>query len=161
MTGIPPMTAIFASVRSFCVASTPPPRDNGRKMASHTVALSSAPSSGALPLLLVVQGGEESTVPITRTPFTIGRKADRDLVIADPRVSREHAELVLEGSDIFLVDLESKHGSYVNGERVKRRKLERNDRLDFGASDAAFALFDPQRGTATSASSGTGAREFL
>src|SRR5215471_6110927 len=155
MTGIPPMTAIFASVRSFCVASTPPPRDNGRKMASHTVALSSAPSSGALPLLLVVQGGEESTVPITRSPFTIGRKADRDLVIADPRVSREHAQLVLEGPDIFVHDLGSKHGTFVNGERVERQKLIRNDRIDFGASDAAYAIFSPER------SSSTGVREFL
>src|SRR5215467_3131093 len=96
----------------------------------------SAPVTGALPILLFVQGTEERSIPIARTPFTIGRKADRDLVIADPRVSREHAQLVLEGNEIYLVDLDSKHGSYVNGERVKRRKLERNDRLDFGASDA-------------------------
>ena len=112
-------------------------------------------------MLLFIQGTEERSIPVARTPFTIGRKADRDLVIADPRVSREHAELVLEGSDIYLVDLESKHGSYVNGERVKRRKLERNDRLDFGASDAAFALFDPQRSATSASGSGTGAREFL
>ena len=112
-------------------------------------------SSGALPLLLVVQGGEERTVPVARTPFTIGRKPDRDLVIADPRVSREHAQLVLEGADIFIHDLGSKHGTFVNGERVEHRKLARNDRLDFGASDAAYAIFSPER------SSSTGVREFL
>jgi sigma-B regulation protein RsbU (phosphoserine phosphatase) len=117
--------------------------------------MSPAPSSGALPLLLVVQGGEESTVPITRSPFTIGRKADRDLVIADPRVSREHAQLVLEGPDIFIHDLGSKHGTFVNGERVERHRLIRNDRIDFGASDAAYAIFSPER------SSSTGVREFL
>ena len=119
------------------------------------VAASPASAAGALPVLIVVQGQEERGLPISRTPFTIGRKADRDLVIADPRVSREHAQIVLEGNSLFIQDLGSKHGTYVNGERVERRQLNRNDRIDFGAEDTAYAVFDPER------HSTSGVREFL
>ncbi|HZU22887.1 MAG TPA: SpoIIE family protein phosphatase [Terriglobales bacterium] len=112
-------------------------------------------SSGSLPTLVVVQGHEEVNLPISRTPFTIGRKTDRDLVISDPRISREHAQIVLEGTKLFLQDLGSKHGTYVNGERIQRHQLKRNDRIDFGAEDVAYAIFDPER------HSTSGVREFL
>jgi len=108
------------------------------------VAVGAAAAPAALPVLIVVQGQEERTLPISRSPFTIGRKTDRDLVIADPRVSREHAQILLEGNCMFIQDLGSKHGTFVNGQRVsERRQLSRNDRLDFGAEDAAYAIFDP------------------
>lgn len=126
---------------------------------SGIISNSFAPATGVvatgLPTLVVVQGHEERSLQISRTPFTIGRKTDRDLVIADPRVSREHAQIVLEGNKLFVQDLGSKHGTYVNGERVERRQLNRNDRLDFGAEDAAYAIFDPER------HSTSGVREFL
>lgn len=114
-----------------------------------------APAASALPVLIVVQGQEEHNLAISKTPFTIGRKADRDVVILDPRVSREHAQIVLEGNKMFVQDLGSKHGTYVNGERIERRQLNRNDRIDFGAEDAAYAIFDPER------HSTSGVREFL
>ena len=52
-------------------------------------------------------------------------------MIADPRVSREHASIVAENGEFFVVDLGSKHGTFVNGEKVDRHKLQRNDRLEF------------------------------
>ena len=53
---------------------------------------------------------------------------DKDLVIADPRVSRDHALIVSENGQFFVVDQGSKHGTFINGERVERKLLERNDR---------------------------------
>jgi phosphoserine phosphatase RsbU/P len=85
----------------------------------------------------------------------VGRKVDKDLVIADPRVSRDHAQIVLESGEFFLVDQGSKHGTFVNGERVQRQKLERNDRMEFGARDAAYVIFNPAHSTSNTA------REFL
>ena len=111
--------------------------------------------SGILPVLKFVQGSEQKDLVMTRTPFTVGRKVDKDLVIADPRVSRDHAQISQEGQAFFLVDLGSKHGTFVNGERIQRQKLERGDRLEFGARDSAYLLFNP--GSATSNT----AREFL
>ena len=107
------------------------------------------------PALVLVQGNEQKNVVLNRTPFSVGRKVDKDLVIADPRVSRDHAYIALEADGFYIVDQGSKHGTFVNGERVERQKLERNDRLEFGARDSTYAIFNPAK-----ASSNT-AREFL
>ena len=47
----------------------------------------SSPGSGIFPTLVYVQGNEQRTINLDHTPFTVGRKVDKDLVIADPRVS--------------------------------------------------------------------------
>src|ERR1700694_2176710 len=111
--------------------------------------------SGVFPALVLVQGNEQKNIVLNRTPFSVGRKVDKDLVIADPRVSRDHALIVLEEDGFFLVDQGSKHGTFVNGERIQRQKLERNDRLEFGARDSTYAIFNPAHGTSNTA------REFL
>jgi phosphoserine phosphatase RsbU/P len=111
--------------------------------------------SGVFPALVLVLGNEQKNIVLNRTPFSVGRKVDKDLVIADPRVSRDHALIVLEEDGFFLVDQGSKHGTFVNGERIQRQKLERNDRLEFGARDSAYAIFNPAHGTSNTA------REFL
>jgi phosphoserine phosphatase RsbU/P len=111
--------------------------------------------SGVFPALIFVQGSEQKNIILNRTPFNVGRKVDKDLVIADPRVSRDHAQIMQEGQDFFLVDLGSKHGTFVNGERIQRQKLERGDRLEFGARDSAYILFNPAQNSSNTA------REFL
>src|SRR5437870_1624259 len=111
--------------------------------------------SGIFPTLVFVQGNEQRTINLDHTPFSVGRKADKDLVIADPRVSRDHALIVSENGQFCVIDQSSKHGTFVNGERVQRKTLERNDRLEFGVRDVAYVIFHPHH-----ASSNT-AREFL
>src|SRR6516225_6093124 len=113
--------------------------------------------SGVFPALVFVQGSEQKNIVLNRTPFTVGRKVDKDLVIADPRVSRDHAQIMQDGHDFFIEDLGSKHGTFVNGERIQRQKLERGDRLEFGARDSAYVLFNPGSQSQTSNS----ARQFL
>src|SRR5574337_1273983 len=103
-----------------------------------------APSrSGSLPILVYVDGVSQRHIPLERTPFSVGRKSGKDLVVADARVSRDHAQIVSEGPDFYLVDQGSKHGTWVNGNRVDRKKLERNDRIEFGMRDGAYLLFNP------------------
>ena len=75
-------------------------------------------SSGVFPTLVFVQGNEQRIINLDHSPFSVGRKVDKDLVIADPRVSRDHALIVLEEEGFFLVDQGSKHGTFVNGERI-------------------------------------------
>jgi phosphoserine phosphatase RsbU/P len=117
--------------------------------------ISHSSGSGVFPALVFVQGSEQKNIILNRTPFSVGRKVDKDLVIADPRVSRDHAQILQEGLDFFLEDLGSKHGTFVNGERIRRQKLERGDRLEFGARDSAYILFNPAHATSNTA------REFL
>src|ERR1700690_718706 len=115
----------------------------------------SSPGSGIFPTLVYVQGNEQRTINLDHTPFTVGRKVDKDLVIADPRVSRDHALITSEDGQFCVVDQGSKHGTFVNGERIQRKTLERNDRVEFGVRDVSYVIFHPHH-----ASSNT-AREFL
>src|SRR5581483_2940310 len=125
-------------------------------MAFPTIAGSSSESgSGVFPTLVFVQGNEQRTINLDHSPFTVGRKVDKDLVIADPRVSRDHAVIVTENGRFHVVDQGSKHGTFVNGERVQRQSLEKNDRLEFGVRDIAYVIFNPQHATSNTA------REFL
>src|SRR5712691_11358319 len=111
--------------------------------------------SGVFPSLIFVQGTEQRTLYLDHSPFTVGRKMDKDLVIADPRVSRDHALIISENGQFFLVDQGSKHGTFINGERVERKLLERNDRVEFGARDSIYVVFHPQHVTTNTA------RDFL
>ncbi len=117
--------------------------------------VAAAPSPDPRPEIVFVQGGEQRNLKLDRSPFTIGRKTDKDLVIADPRISRDHAEIQVLGDEFVLVDVGSRHGTYVNGAKVERQKLQPNDRVEFGARGGPYLVFAP-----TSATTST-AREFL
>jgi len=109
-------------------------------------------SSTSDPLVLVVvEGSDRRTIVLDHYPFTIGRRTDRDLVMADPRVSREHAQFVREPDGVYIVDQGSRHGTYVNAERINRRKLNRNDHIEIGYQGGAHVLFSPDRSPTSAA----------
>jgi serine phosphatase RsbU (regulator of sigma subunit) len=125
-------------------------------MATHVTHDPSAEAGSSLfPQLVLVQNGEQRTISIDHSPFTVGRKIDKDVVVADPRVSRDHAMIVSENGKFTVVDQGSKHGTFVNGERVDRKDLEGNDRLEFGVRDVVYAVFNPSHAASNTA------REFL
>lgn len=95
------------------------------------------------PKLVFVNGSDQNVITLDRVPFTIGRQPEKNLVITDGRVSRDHAVIQWEGPDFVLVDVGSKQGTYVNGERIERRKLRGNDRIEFGAKGGPYLIFDP------------------
>ena len=96
-------------------------------------------------ILVVVEGTDRRTMILDHFPFTVGRRTDRDLVMADPRVSREHAQFMRENDGIYIIDQNSRHGTFVNGEKVTRQKLLRNDRVEFGFQGAVFVMFNPDK----------------
>jgi serine phosphatase RsbU (regulator of sigma subunit) len=111
--------------------------------------------SGIFPILVFVEGNEQRNINLDHSPFSVGRKIDKDLVITDPRVSRDHALIVSENGQFCVIDQSSKHGTFVNGEKVQRKTLERNDRLEFGVRDVAYVIFHPHNASTNSA------RDFL
>jgi hypothetical protein len=75
---------------------------------------------------------------IDRRRFVLGRSKDCDIQLADPNVSRRHAELRQEGSAYWLIDLDSTNGSQVNGRRTSRAKLDSGDVITIGSTDLVF-----------------------
>jgi hypothetical protein len=72
-----------------------------------------APQRGAM---LLVSDGRR--VPLTHTPFTIGRAPDNDLVVPSLAVSRRHAEVSAEGRAFVVRDAGSRNGLSVEGHRA-------------------------------------------
>ena len=68
----------------------------------------------------------------------IGRSKDCDIQLADPNVSRKHAEVRQEGAAYWVVDLGSTNGMEVNGRRQKRAKLRQGDRITLGSTELVF-----------------------
>lgn len=64
--------------------------------------------------------------------ITIGRSSDNDLVINNIKVSRKHAKLEKVGENWILEDLESSNGTYINGEKIKRKKVTVDDIITIG-----------------------------
>ena len=80
------------------------------------------PPAGAF---LVVEGSRHFQLSVQL--ITIGRRLDNDLVIDDPRVSRQHLEIVANRGKYILRDLNSTAGTYVNGIKVKEHTLQPGD----------------------------------
>jgi serine phosphatase RsbU (regulator of sigma subunit) len=80
-------------------------------------------------------------LPLGKSVFTIGRKAENDLQLLSDTVSRQHAEIVYENDTYFLVDIGSKRGSYVNDQRIERYALQHQDRIRIGGDDDQQIVF--------------------
>jgi DNA-binding response OmpR family regulator len=75
--------------------------------------------------------------------LVLGRAADCDLVVAEPRVSRHHAELRRAGDGFLLADLDSTNGTYLNGYLIPQPlPLRDGDVVEVGS--ARFIYHDPE-----------------
>jgi hypothetical protein len=89
-----------------------------------------------VPASLVLSDG--TRVRLGADPLVIGRLEDCPITVADPKVSRNHAELRREREGIRIVDLGSTNGTFVNGEAVREAYLDDGDRIDIGPATLVF-----------------------
>jgi len=92
-------------------------------------------------LLVLHPSGQRTRVVLDTLPFTIGRHSDNNLVLRDNRASRSHARIVGEGGNYVIEDLNSRHGTWVNGEQVARHVLRNSDRIDLGVRESYQLTF--------------------
>src|SRR3954470_20347342 len=107
-------------------ASTIPPGGGGGR---------SAPAGRSYVLRFIsgkYQGGE---FPIVNDkPIIVGRSSDLDMVLVEDMVSRKHARITMQQDQIWIEDLGSTNGTFVNGEKIKRARLKEGDRVLIGTS---------------------------
>ncbi len=78
------------------------------------------------------QGGE---FPVNANKeIIVGRSSDLDMVLVEDMVSRKHARINLQADGIWIEDLGSTNGTFVNGEKIKRARLKEGDRILIGTS---------------------------
>ena len=125
-------------------ASASEPEKQKEASGGSTVApLAAAPVlSGSGPEMMFVEGTDRRRFRLTKAPFAIGRRVDKDLVLTDTRCSRDHAMIVCEADGYYLVDGGSKLGTFVNGVKIERQKLKAKDKIEFGTRGGAYLVFD-------------------
>ncbi len=87
-------------------------------------------------LLVIDPAGTRREVSVTSFPFRVGRQTGNELVLRDSRISRLQAQITAANGSCFLEDLGSRHGTFVNGQRISGlHPLSGKDTIDFGMPD--------------------------
>lgn len=93
-------------------------------------------------LVVSLDGVVIKEVQITKDKTTLGRRPYNDIVIDNLAVSGEHAVLQMLGADVFIEDLNSTNGTYINGKAVKKQLLAHNDTVEIGKYKIKFLVAD-------------------
>lgn len=99
-------------------------------------------------MIVSIDGVVIKEVQLTKDRTTLGRRPYNDIVIDNLAVSGEHAVLQMSGNEVYLEDLNSTNGTYVNGKAVKKQLLQNNDTVEIGKykikylNEAAGANFE-------------------
>ena len=84
-------------------------------------------------LIVSVEGVEIRHVPLRKNRTTLGRRPENDIVFDNMIVSGQHCAFELEGvADVYVEDLHSTNGTYINGKAVKKQLLSNNDVVEVG-----------------------------
>lgn len=83
-------------------------------------------------MIVSIDGVVIKEVQLTKDRTTLGRRPYNDIVIDNLAVSGEHATLQMSGNEVYLEDLNSTNGTYVNGKAVKKQLLQNNDTVEIG-----------------------------
>src|SRR5947209_2198841 len=93
-----------------------------------------------VPQIRVKSGPQKGKIiPVVgNQPIVIGREPSCSLQIVDRGVSREHAQIFRVGEMVFIRDLGSRNGCFVNEERVKEELLREGDTVRVGNTQLLF-----------------------
>ena len=94
-------------------------------------------------LEVVSPDGARRYVRVTQMPFLIGRGAEtgNHLQLADRRISRNCAAIVMEGNKYYIEDRGQRRGLFVNGEKTESRELQDGDSITFGLDDSYEIIY--------------------
>lgn len=89
-------------------------------------------------VIVSIDGVVIKEVQLTKDRTTLGRRPYNDIVIDNLAVSGEHAVLQMVGGDVFLEDLNSTNGTYINGKAVKKQAIHNGDVIEVGKYKIKF-----------------------
>ena len=95
-------------------------------------------------LLIIERGaGAGQRVNLWRFPVTIGRDTTNTVVVNDEEVSRKHLRIKQRGLLFIIEDLESRNGSFLNGDRILNSIVQNGDRILVGSTEIQFVASEP------------------
>ena len=100
-----------------------------------------------MPCLKSVQPqGRPKIFPIYKKITSVGRAAGNDVVLERPSVAEYHCQIVFDGRDFNLNEIDREGELQINGKKKRRGKLEHNDRLLVGDVELVFSVYDESLG---------------
>jgi Domain of unknown function (DUF4388)/FHA domain len=90
--------------------------------------------------LVLVTDLAESSFPLIRDSYTLGRHRNNDIVVADAKVSSFHARIDRTAEGFVLVDLKSRNGCWINGKRAENTLLVTGDEIRVGAARVIYKV---------------------
>jgi len=112
---------------------TPPLPDTAAMQQSLTVHAEDRVPEGAY---LIVSG--EMNVPLHKMVVNIGRHSENDLVLHDPHISRQHAQLRIINGCYVIFDAGSTGGIFLNGKRISQATLQSGDVIRIGMTNLIY-----------------------
>lgn len=89
-------------------------------------------------MIVSIDGVVIKEVQLTKDRTTLGRRPYNDVVIDNLAISGEHAVFQMTGNDVFIEDLNSTNGTYVNGKAAKKQQLHNGDTVEVGKYKIKF-----------------------
>ena len=89
-------------------------------------------------MIVSIDGVVIKEVQLTKDRTALGRRPYNDIVIDNLAISGEHALFQMAGKQVYLEDLNSTNGSYVNGKAVKKQLLQNGDTVEVGKYQIRF-----------------------
>ena len=98
----------------------------------------------------LVNEEDNTAIQVSSGVAQLGSEPSNELVIADPTVSRIHAEVKIEEQRAVVRDLGSLNGTFIDGVRVREGYPRNGSLLRLGAATIRFELLDKQHGVPVS-----------
>jgi pSer/pThr/pTyr-binding forkhead associated (FHA) protein len=89
-------------------------------------------------MIVSIDGVVIKEVQLSKDRTTLGRRPYNDVVIDNLAISGEHAVFQMTGSEVFIEDLNSTNGTYVNGKAAKKQLLQNGDMVEVGKYKIKF-----------------------
>jgi pSer/pThr/pTyr-binding forkhead associated (FHA) protein len=83
-------------------------------------------------LTVLTEGIEPTSFELAKEVTSVGRVQGNDIVLDHQSVSGSHGELVLRGQDVYIRDLGSTNGSYIDGSKVAESPVQPGEVITFG-----------------------------
>ena len=106
------------------------------------MALENSDNSKPLPAAYLIVNSEVFAISGGLT--NIGRKLDNHIVLNDPRISRNHAQIRIVDKQYILLDLNSTGGSKVNGRKISKSVLYSGDSISLAGVNIKFVQDAPR-----------------
>lgn len=98
---------------------------------------------GSQPVLVLMEGNTiQDAFLLQSEEITLGRSTDNDIIVQEIDISRKHIRLTWQNGRYYIEDLNSRNGTFVNGERLRGRlELHHSDAIQLGATTRLHLIF--------------------